>query len=175
MHACAQHHVHCHKMCAPVLLNCMRGVHTSDGHLKQHWAISAVGQRPQCSVKCSVSPPAGCSAYSVPFADGDRENLCQKDSCSRYLKDPQLGHWYGKNMLPGYGPKTTPLPLAPRPCQRALASRKERQSAGDCAVSTCVGGQENVSACGNADGHLQGPKEGCQTYGQPTRGTVGHH
>lgn len=36
---------------------------------------------------------------------------CTADTCSRYLNDPQLGHWYGKNMMPGYGPKTTPIPV----------------------------------------------------------------
>jgi hypothetical protein len=33
------------------------------------------------------------------------------DNCTRYLNDSQLGHWYGKNMIDGYGPKTSPLPI----------------------------------------------------------------
>lgn len=59
-----------------------------------------------CQLTC-LSPTV-CSAYSVPV---DPKSPCKGDLCSRHLNDAQLGHWFGKNMLPGYGPKTTPLPV----------------------------------------------------------------
>jgi hypothetical protein len=49
-----------------------------------------------------------CSDYSVPV---DSRSPCNSDSCTKYLDDAQLGHWYSQNMLPGYGDKTTPMPI----------------------------------------------------------------
>ena len=55
--------------------------------------------------------PGFAGAFSDYSAPADPRSPCKGDRCAKYLADPQLGHWYGENMLPGYGPKTTPLPI----------------------------------------------------------------